>query len=260
MKQLNIKLDEINDPSFQPREVLEVEGIEALAKSIEEIGLINPIVVRKLEEGYELIAGTRRYHAHKMLGRESIQAKVITGDSREAALLQFSENFHRQDLNPIEQATMLQFMMSELKYSTAEIAAFTNKSREWISRSLALLDLDQAVQEAVAQGRLSPSVANELRVIADKPLRDDYIHYAIEGGCTEKQARDWARQAKATIAARNARQQMAAAVPGEEGPPEYQPPPPATCYLCGAPEDKVKLDQVYLCWHCQQHLKKSLND
>lgn len=255
MKTVNIKLEEIQDPKFQPRAGLEVEGIESLSKSIEEIGLINPVVVRQTDSGYELIAGTRRYHAHKMLGRESIPAKVIKGDEREAALLQWSENFHRQDLNPIEQAAMLLFMIDELKYSTAELASFCNKSREWISRSLSLLDLDDAVQDAVRQGRLSPSVANELRVISDKPLRDDYIHYAIEGGCTEKQARDWARQAKATIAARDARQQAAASPSKEEEQKEYQPPPPVTCFLCGAPEDQVKLESIDLCWHCQQKLK-----
>lgn len=257
MKQLNIKLDEIIDPPFQPREGLELGGIEALANSIHDIGLINPIVVRKLDEGYELIAGTRRYHAHKLLGLEVIPAKVVTGDSREAALLQWSENFHRQDLNPIEAAAMLQFMIDTLNYSTSELATFCNKSKEWISRSLSLLDLDEAVQEAVRGGRLSPSVANELRVIADKPLRDDYINYAIQGGCTEKQARDWARQAKATIAARDARHQAAAASPEQQAAEEYQPPPPVTCYLCGAPEDQVKLESIDLCWHCQQKLKET---
>jgi len=82
---IDIKLDDITDPSFQPRDTLELEGIEALATSIKEIGLINPIVVRKLDEGYELVAGTRRCHAHMVLGRETITAKVVEQDSREAA-------------------------------------------------------------------------------------------------------------------------------------------------------------------------------
>ena len=73
----DIKLALINDPTFQPRDELEVEGLEALANSIKEIGLINPIVVTPTSTGYRLIAGTRRYHAFKMLGRETIPAKVV---------------------------------------------------------------------------------------------------------------------------------------------------------------------------------------
>ncbi|MBA7689716.1 Nucleoid occlusion protein [subsurface metagenome] len=250
-----IKLEEINDPHFQPREALEAEGIEALAASIGEIGLINPIVVRKLEEGYELIAGTRRCHAFMMLGRETIPAKIIEQDTREAAMLQFSENFHRQDLNPVQNARMLKFMLDELGYSTAELAKFCCRTKEWISRQLGLLDMDEKVQQAVEEGRISASVATELKVIPDEKLRSDYLHYAIEGGCTEKAARGWANQAKAVVAARDARRQAGEATheEGEEPPPG--PPEPRHCVICGAPEDKVMLEEWDVCWHCGQKLK-----
>lgn len=255
METVDIKLDEIVDPSFQPRGPLDVEGIESLANSIKEIGLINPIVIRKTEQGYELIAGTRRCHACMMLGWESIPAKVIDQDSRDAAMLQFSENFHRQDLNPIEQANMLKFLLEELSYSIIEIARFCNKGRDWVSRHLSLLDFNQATQDAISMGKLSPSVALELKVISDKKLREDYINYAIQGGCTEKAARDWARQAKATIAARDMRITHREEHPEEESRESYQPPEPRTCALCAAPEDKVLLEQWDICWHCGQKLK-----
>lgn len=251
----DIKLDVINDPHFQPRESLDAEGVQALAASIDEIGLINPIVVRQLDEGYELIAGTRRCHAFMMLGRETIPAKVITQDTREAAMLQYSENFHRQDLNPVQNAKMLKFMLDELGYSTAELAKFCNKAKEWVSRQLSLLDMDESTQQAVEQGRISASVAMELKTIPDQKLRLDYTNYAIEGGCTEKAARTWANQAKAVVAARDARQQAGSPSPleGEETP--LPPPGPRTCRLCGAPEDKVLLEDWEICWHCGQSLK-----
>ena len=256
METLDIKLDDIQDPTFQPRGTLEIEGIEALASSIKEIGLINPIVVRKIEEGYEMVAGTRRWHAHKMLGRDTIPAKVIDQDSRESVMLQFSENFHRQDLNAIEQAQMLKFMLQDLGYSTAELAKFCNKSKEWVSRTLTLLDMEEPTLQAIQEGKLSASVAQELKLIPDPKLREDYINYAIQGGCTEKAARDWARQAKATIAARDARLAQKA-LTGEQPPePEPQPPPPRTCALCGAPEDRVVLEDWAICWHCGHKLKQ----
>ena len=256
MQILDIKLDEITDPTFQPRDKLEVEGIEALSHSIKEIGLINPVVVRKSEEGYQLVAGTRRWHACKALGWDTIPAKVIEQDTREASMLQFSENFHRMDLNPIQQAKMIKFMLEDLQYSTSEIAQFTNHTREWVSRQLTLLDMDQAAQDAIEAGKISASVSLELKLIPDEKLRSDYINYAIESGCTEKAARDWARQAKATVAARDARLVASETSPlkGEEEP--YQPPPPRTCALGGAPEDKVVLEDWAVCWHCGKELKQ----
>lgn len=250
-----IKLDAITDPHFQPREKIEVEGIEALAASIKEIGLINPIVVRKIEDGYELIAGTRRCHAFMMLGRDSIPAKIIEGDTREAAMLQYSENFHRQDLNPIQNARMLKFMLDELGYSTAELSKFCNKGKEWVSRQLGLLDMDEELQQAIEQERISASVAVELKVIPDEKLRSDYIHYAIEGGCTEKAARGWANQAKAVCAARDARQEAKTSATADVLPEQPSPPGPRTCVICGAPEDKVMLEEWDICWHCGQKLK-----
>ena len=253
---VEIKLDAITDPLFQPREKMEVEGIEALAASIKEIGLINPIVVRKLEDGYELVAGTRRCHACMMLGWEYIPAKIIEQDTREAAMLQFSENFHRQDLNPIQSARMTRFMLDELGYSITEIAKFCNKSKEWVSRQLALLDMEETTQQAIEEGRLKASVAMELKLIPDPKLRADYINYAIEGGCTEKSARAWTNQAKAVVAARDSRLKAAAAGVKEETPEVPEIPPPATCRICGAPEDKVLLEQWDICWHCGQALTK----
>lgn len=252
---VDIKLDAITDPGFQPRDKLEVEGVESLANSIAEIGLINPIVVRKLEDGYELVAGTRRWHACKMLGWDTIPAKIIEQDTREAVMLQYSENFHRLDLNPIQHARMIKFMLDELGYSTSEIAKFCNKSKEWVSRQLALLDMEEETQQAIEEGRLTPSVAMELKVISDPKLRSDYTHYAIEGGCTEKAARGWAHQAKAVIAAKEERIRAQAAGAFEPTSEEPEPPGLRTCRLCGAPEDKVVLEEWDICWHCGRKLK-----
>ena len=260
MEIVDIKLDEIRDPTFQPRDALEAEGIEALANSIAEIGLINPIIVRKLTDGYELVAGTRRCHAIMSLGWTTIPAKVIAQDTREAAMLQYSENFHRQDLNPIQHAKMLHFMLTELGYSTTELARFCNKSKDWVSRTLSLLDLEEPVQNAIQESKLSASVAQELKVISDPQLRHDYINFAIQGGCTEKAARVWAGQAKAVIAARDARLAGQASSPLKEEEDQYQPPSPPTCALCGAPDDKVLLEDWRICWHCGEKLKSGTRD
>jgi ParB-like chromosome segregation protein Spo0J len=190
-----------------------------------------------------------------MLGRDTIPAKVIEQDSREATMLQYSENFHRQDLNPIQNARMLKFMLEELGYSTAELAKFCSRTKEWISRQLGLLDMNDYLQQAVEQGQISASVAMELKLIPDEKLRLDYTNYAITSGCTEKAARSWATQAKAVVAAREARQQQAPDKTSLEVEQPSGPPEPRRCSICGAPEDKVLIEDWPICWHCGQKLK-----
>jgi len=195
-----------------------------------------------------------------MLGWDFIPAKIIEQDSREAVMLQYSENFHRQDLNPIQHAKMIKFMLDTLGYSTTEIAKFCNKSKEWVSRQLALLDMEEETQQAIEEGRISASVAMELKLISDPKLRADYIHYALESGCTEKAARGWTHQAKAVIAARDERLRAKAAGIPQEPAQEPVMPGPRTCMICGGPEDRVVLEDWSICWHCGQGLKGDKHD
>jgi len=254
MQITEIKLNDIIDPLFQPRDKLEIEGLEALATSIREIGLINPIIVKPHADQYRLIAGTRRFHAFKMLGKDSIPAKVVEEGDRESLLIQFSENFHRQDLNPLQLARTLEFLLTEMKLSTSEVALLCNKSREWVSKTLSLLEMPDYLQEAVQTNLLSSSVAQELDRIPNQSLKEQYTSHAVAGGCTEKVARQWAQQAKMTLAAQADRVAQREAGADALPPP---PPPPLqrqTCYICGAPEDRVVLEPVLLCWHCKQNL------
>jgi len=249
-----IKLTDIVDPLFQPRDELELEGLEALANSIKEIGLINPIIVKPHGDQYRLIAGTRRFHAFKMLGKDSIPAKVVEEGDRESTLIQFSENFHRQDLNPLQLARMVEFLLSEMKLSTLEVSQLCNKSREWVSRTLSLLEMPDYLQEAVETTVLSSSVAQELDRIPNEKLKEQYTAYAVQSGCTEKTARQWVTQTKMTLAAQAGRKADREAEAAAPPPP---PPPPLqrqTCYLCGAPEDRVVLEPTLLCWHCKQNV------
>jgi len=254
-----IKLEDINDPPIQPRGQLEVAGIESLAQSIKEVGLIHPIVVRETNVGYELVAGTRRWHAYKLLGKETIPAQVIRKESRETTLLQFSENFHRHDLNPLETARMLKFLLEELGYSRAELAQLCGHDTSWVSRMLSLFDMPSYMQESIITGQLSHSVALELQRIKDDKIKQHYAEHAVSGGCTEKLARDWAKQATMVAAAIAAREE--AKEPGKKETEvvittsmSYD-----TCQICGAPGARVTLDPVYLCWHCQQKVLPNKN-
>ncbi len=249
-----VPLDQIVDPAFQPRDQLEKAGIEALANSIAELGLINPIVVKPHELGYRLIAGTRRFHAFKMLGKDTITAKIVEEGDREATLIQFCENFHRQDLNPIQTAIMIKFLLEEQRLSTIEIANLCNKSRDWVSKTLSLLEMPSYMVEAIETGQMSASVAQELKRIPNETLKEAYTVYAITGGCTEKTARQWVQQSCMTLAAQKKRLEEREEPTQTVSVPLSPPPEEEKCCLCGAPSTAVVLEDLKVCWHCRQGL------
>ena len=257
MELKSIPLSKIVDAPYQPRQNLEIEALESLASSIKELGLLQPIVVRPQSDGdYQLIAGSRRYAATKILGWTDIPAHISNMSDVDASMATLSENVTRQDLNPVDVALMIKHMLTELGMSRIEIANTFGHDVAWISQQLSLLDLPEYLYEAVQTDTLSKSVAIELGRIQDEDMRQMYVAYAIKGGCTLKVAREWVRQATATAAARDRRVEMRDQ--GEFEPIEPLPAPELPhCWICHAPGDKVNLETIPLCWHCQQAIKES---
>jgi len=245
-----IEVAKIRDPELQLREEVDVQGLEELASSMKELGLINPITVKRVGDEYVLVAGYRRLQAAKMLGWEKIPAQVIEADSRESALLSVVENIHRRDLNPMELARAISFMLNEMGMSRMEIAKVFGRDISWVSQQLALLDMPEYLQEAVETGQISKSVALELRRIPDEELRQMYTAQAVQYGATERTARQWVQAALASQAAKEARERMREREEEEIAPPPE--PEIPRCDICGAPGDKVALEELKICWHCKQ--------
>ena len=250
-----ISLDSIVPPNFQPRQTLDMDALETLASSMKELGLLQPIVVRALPDGnYQLIAGSRRCAAARMLSWQDIPAMVQDLSQEDATLSSLTENISRDDLNPMDVALTIQYMLETVGMSRTEIANTYAHDVAWVSQQLALLDMPDYLQEAVQTGVLGKSVSLELRKIPDENIREMYVAHAIRNGCTEKTAREWVRQAVATVAARDRREELR-----ESGPFEPMEPLPAPetphCWICHAPGDKVTLESINLCWHCQEALK-----
>jgi ParB family transcriptional regulator, chromosome partitioning protein len=157
----------------QPRQVFEDEALEELMTSIEEVGFLQPIVVRELDaEKYELVMGERRWRASQALGRETIPA--IVRDTRDDAMLRDAllENIHRVNLNPLEEAAAYQQLLEEFGATHEELARRIGRSRPQISNTIRLLNLPAQVQRRVAARVLSAGHARALLSMEDADKQD----------------------------------------------------------------------------------------
>ena len=174
-KSIDIPLDKINLPAQSDREQLHDEKTQELAESIQEHGLLQPIVVTPGEEGtYDLVAGHRRIAAFRLLGKKSIPARVMDIPEARVPMARLVENIQREDLNPLEEAKAIYRAMDRAKLTHEDMAEVLGKSRSWISNRLRLLDMSTEVQAALAQGEITPSVAIELHRVKN-PMQQAYL-------------------------------------------------------------------------------------
>ncbi|HEU4337753.1 MAG TPA: ParB/RepB/Spo0J family partition protein, partial [Nocardioides sp.] len=157
----------------QPRQVFEEEALAELVHSIREVGLLQPVVVRRTgEESYELIMGERRWRASQQAGRDTIPAIVRETDDDDMLRDALLENLHRSQLNPLEEAAAYGQLLEDFGCTHEELAQRIGRSRPQISNTLRLLKLSPAVQRRVAAGVLSAGHARALLSVDDASLQD----------------------------------------------------------------------------------------
>ena len=162
-------LDDIIPNRFQPREVFDDQALKELAVSIKEHGVIQPIIVRKVENKYEIIAGERRYKASTMAGLTKIPAIVKDLDDKESSKVALIENLQRKDLTPIEEARTYQKILElEDGMTQEQLAATMGKTQSSVSNKLRLLDLPDEIQDALLKEKISERHARSLLSIEDK--------------------------------------------------------------------------------------------
>ncbi|HUL70562.1 MAG TPA: ParB/RepB/Spo0J family partition protein [Gemmatimonadales bacterium] len=153
---------------FQPRVRFDEAGLAQLAASIQSAGLLQPVIVRPVGDGYELIAGERRWRAVQRLGWARIPAVVRPADDRTLLTLALVENLQRDDLNPIEAATSYQRLMDEFEASQAEVAQLVGKDRSTVANALRLLRLPPEIRSLVEDSKLTEGHARALLSLADE--------------------------------------------------------------------------------------------
>jgi len=162
-----IEITKIVSNRFQPRNNFVEEKLQELVESIKEHGVIQPIIVRKVSQGYELIAGERRFLAAKRLGLGEIPAILKNVTDQESLELALIENIQRDDLNPIEEALGYQMLCSEFNLSQESVSQKVGRSRTAVTNSMRLLKLPEEIQNSVAEGAFSVGHAKVILGVVD---------------------------------------------------------------------------------------------
>jgi ParB family chromosome partitioning protein len=166
----------------QPRRDFDDAQVKELAESIRSEGLMQPIVVRKVKDGYELIAGERRFRAFKLIGQKTITARILEASDASSAVLALIENLQRADLNAIDEALGFASLMRDFSLTQEAVADRLGKPRASIANSVRLLALDSELQAYVRKGQLSAGHAKALLGIENVAHRVQVARLVIEKG------------------------------------------------------------------------------
>lgn len=206
-----LRISDIEPNPGQPRRHFDPEALQTLAESIRENGLLQPVVVRRGENGlYQIIAGERRWRACRLAGLTEIPAVILDADDLRAAQLALIENLQREDLNPIEEASGYQTLIETFGLTQEEAAQRVGRSRPAVANSLRLLALSQDLRAMVEQGRLSAGHARALLAIPDENRRREAAEYAVEQGLTVRELERYVKKLTAPEAAASAGQDSSA--------------------------------------------------
>ena len=194
---LYVDINDIMPNASQPRKSFDEDKLQELADSIQQHGLIQPIVLRKAGKGYEIVAGERRWRAARLIGLKQIPSIVKELTDEENMLLAIIENMQREDLNPIEEAEGLKQMIDTYGLTQEQVSVSVGKSRPYITNSLRLLKLAEYVKELTAAGKLSMGHARALAAIEDEDRQIELADRTVNEGLSVRQIETLAKENKA---------------------------------------------------------------
>jgi ParB family chromosome partitioning protein len=193
---VDIDIDLLQSNPLQPRGLITPESIMDLAESIKEHGVLEPLVVAKTPAGYQIVAGERRWRAAKMVGLKTVP--VIIKETSPQGMLEMAivENVQREDLNPIERAQAFVRLLEEFGLSNKEIAQRIGKSPAYISNSIRLLNLPDALKDGLLSGLITEGHARALAGIEDPKLMVEAYKIILRESGSVRRAEDIARRMK----------------------------------------------------------------
>src|SRR5574344_1593251 len=180
-------LDDIIPNRFQPREVFDEKPLKELAVSIKEHGVIQPIIVRKVNDKYEIIAGERRYKASALAGMTKLPAIIRNLDDKESSKVALLENLKRKNLNPIEEARTYQKILELDQMTQEELAKTMGKSQSAVANKLRLLSLSDDVQDALLKEKISERHARALLAVDNQEKQKQLLNKIIANKMTVRE-------------------------------------------------------------------------
>jgi len=249
-----IAMDKIDRPSEATRLEIDPEEIRELAESIEERGLLQPILVAPRGNRFEIVAGDRRYLAHVKLGRKKIQAKVSDSDDVSIIIDRATENLQRRDLTPLEEGIIYAGLRDKMGLTVGEMSQKIRKSPGRIERRLSVLKMPDSFQKALHFGKVSMAVAEELWSTPDAEKREYFMELAVEHGITQVIANKWVNEFKRSVRGSAGRT--------EEGSPLAEPfenvPIYRACDLCKDPVEYKDVIELRICPVCGEAIRETL--
>lgn len=189
-------IETITANPYQPRRIFDEEKLRELAASIKEFGIVQPLVVRKKGEAFELVAGERRLRAAKLAGLANVPVVIKDYDDTKMMEIALIENIQRHDLNPIEEAQGLRRLMSEFKLTQEQVAEKVGRSRVAVTNILRLLNLHQEIQNEIINGTLTMGQAKQLLGLPKKEQQLKVAKSIIANGWSSRMTEEVVRKLK----------------------------------------------------------------
>ncbi len=186
-----IAMRTIKEPRHAIRSNFDKDKMNQLVESIQKVGLIEPIILVEVKGGYEIVAGHRRFIAHKHLGLKEIKAVVLEATAKDTEVMKLHENMIREDVNVIDESNFIKTLMKIHAIDQKEISRMIGRSEAYVSQRLDVLKYDEKLLNALADEKISFSVARELNRIDDEVMRDNYLHHAVMSGVTPATMKQW---------------------------------------------------------------------
>ncbi len=193
MNAMEMDINQLQPNPFQPRDKIKNEEIEELVSSVKEHGILEPLVVADTPAGYQIIAGERRWRAAQKAGLTHVPVVIRKVTPSQMLQLAMIENVQRTDLNPLERAQAIQQLMREFGLANAEVAKQLSKSAAYISNSLRLLTLPDAIKDGIAGGMISEGHARAIAAIEDPRAMVDAYKELLKTQGTVRDAEELAR-------------------------------------------------------------------
>lgn len=194
---VELKINDVEPNENQPRKFFDNDKLDELADSIKEHGVIQPIIVTKKDDYYQIIAGERRWRASKKLGLKTIPAIVRTYDDKKTREVSLIENLQRENLNPIETAKAIKELMEEHKMTQDAISKTLGKSRSSVANTLRILNLDEKVQEMIEMGKISEGHARTIASV-DTEKQYKFALDIVNMDMNVRQAENYAKEVQGT--------------------------------------------------------------
>jgi ParB family chromosome partitioning protein len=196
-------IEEVIPNRSQPRKHFDELKLQELAESIKEKGILEPLIVRRIDQGYELIIGERRWRAAQKAGLKEVPVLVKEIEGREVLELSLIENLQREDLNPIEEAEAFKHLTEEYNISQGELSTRIGKDRTTIANTLRLLKLPLEVRNQLLQNRITPGHARAILSLGTRERQEELCALIIQKGLSVREAealaKRWSEKPKKTV-------------------------------------------------------------